>query len=1014
MRILSKGFRRLFLALLVVLIPIGIVLWVWVIPRLIVAAIQERHEGHVTISGWWINGSSAGVTGLSLHEGQEPSSPVWMSADRVTTDLSLWGLLHRRFSPRRIVFRHPSIQYRIDPDGHPLTRIPLRSSGGGPIPELIVQDGRLAMQQSNRPEMSVAHLDARMEPGPDGPRFDVKADDPAWGLPALNGRLGPDFTSVEFRLTADQIMADRDKASRIPFVPGIVWEHFVPDGPIGVALDYLQPAGGSGPAEIKTIVTLEKTRVTLPNLGLVGDEMTGRITVQNQVVGLEDVQGRLAGGYTAVTGSLDFSKPPFHYQLSLDVDGIELAALPASWQLDRTGIKGRTTGTASMRMTLTPRGLDLTGSTGSGRIDQAVVQGIPFQRLNLTLRSEGLRPDVESSTATPGPFLPQWIAGDFQVGDVALEKALAWAGPTPTGGSREVAISGLMALEAHARFPLGSLDDVKAYTVQGQADVSRASVAGLDLGRMKGRLDLKDGVLEVNDLRGRLSDRPEGQGPPRPADPPPVSGPLPPGGFRGRLRAELVDDRKLHLDFEGVELPVGELITPALSRDVPVTGRLTIQASADARGGSFSDPRAWTLSGNARIPRASYHKATLSDFAAAISVEHGRLVLANLSAKMGDKVPIRGQFGLDLTEPWAYEGSLETGDLPLGELLPLLPHVPDDFPVSGTLAGRAEARGALRPWRIESSGQARINHLQAGRVPVGDVPVRWTTQGDTILLSAEELQRFGGQIQAEARVPVHGDRPIEGTITLEQVDTAELSAEAPKSWKLSGRADGQARFRLQPGSGGKGPALDAEGQLSAADLTVRGIHAQVVGMTLSVHDGVPRFDVQAESLGGTIHLTGDGRIGADRKDDEIHAEVKAIAVQLYHVWSALGISGGLSELRGRGMLAGQVQTHADLKDVRARAEADLDDLTWGYNYGLGRIHANLNAAPEGWRIGPLGGELWGGPVQGQGIWMDRIEGGRSRYGVQRAARSDLAAPRPGLLARRGEEVRGIRCLAGHG
>ncbi len=391
MRISSRGFRRLFLALLIVLIPIGIVLWVWVIPRVIVAAIQQNYEGHVAISGWWINGSSAGVTGLSLHEGQEPRSPVWMSADRVSTDLSLWRLLHRQFSPRRIVFRHPSIQYRIDPKGQPLTRIPLRSSGGGPIPELIVQDGRLAIQQSDRPEMLVTHLDARMEPDPDGPRFDVKANDPGWGHPALNGRLGSDFKSFEFRLTADQLVADRDKAARIPFVPGVVWEHLVPDGPIGVVLDFAQPAEGSGPAEIKTIVTLEKTRVTLPNLGLVGEEMTGRITIQDQVVGLEDVQGRLADGHTAVTGTLDFSEPPFRYQLSLDVDGVELAALPASWQLDRTGIKGRTTGTASMRMTLTPGGLDLTGSTGSGRIDEAVVQGIPLQRLNLTVRAEGLR-----------------------------------------------------------------------------------------------------------------------------------------------------------------------------------------------------------------------------------------------------------------------------------------------------------------------------------------------------------------------------------------------------------------------------------------------------------------------------------------------------------------------------------------------------------------------------------------------------------------------------------------------
>ncbi len=334
-----------------------------------------------------------------------------------------------------------------------------------------------------------------------------------------------------------------------------------------------------------------------------------------------------------------------------------------------------------------------------------------------------------------------------------------------------------------------------------------------------------------------------------------------------------------------------------------------------------------------------------------------------------------------MTQPWAYEGDLDTGDLPLSDLLPLLPHVPDDFPVSGTVAGRGAIRGTVRPLRVESSGQARIAHFQAGRAPIGDLSVHWTTQGETILLAAEEVQRYGGAIKAEARVPVRGDRPIEGTITLARVDTAELSAEAPESWKLTGRADGQVRFRLRPGSGGKVPDLDADGKLSAAELTVRGIPAQVVGMTLTVREGVPRFEVQAEGLGGTIHLTGDVHIGSDPKDDEIHAELKAIAVRLYKVWDALGTVGGLTELRGRLFLTGQLQAHANLKDVRARGDADLDELTWGYNYWLGRLHAKLSTAPEGWQIGPLSGELWGSPVHGEGVIVDHLEGGRSRYSV---------------------------------
>ena len=110
MRISFKKLRRLALGLLIALALVVLILWIWVIPRAIVSAIRQRYDGDVTIAGWWVNGSSAGVTGLTLRETPDPGSPAWLATDRVTTDLSLWGMLRGRFAPRRIVFRHPSRQ----------------------------------------------------------------------------------------------------------------------------------------------------------------------------------------------------------------------------------------------------------------------------------------------------------------------------------------------------------------------------------------------------------------------------------------------------------------------------------------------------------------------------------------------------------------------------------------------------------------------------------------------------------------------------------------------------------------------------------------------------------------------------------------------------------------------------------------------------------------------------------------------------------------------------------------
>ena len=92
---------------------------------------------------------------------------------------------------------------------------------------------------------------------------------------------------------------------------------------------------------------------------------------------------------------------------------------------------------------------------------------------------------------------------------------------------------------------------------------------------------------------------------------------------------------------------------------------------------------------------------------------------------------------------------------------------------------------------MDSSGQARIDHFQVDRLPIGDLPLRWTTQGETILVSVQELERYGGRISAETRVPVHGDRPIEGTITMVHVDTAPLSAEVPEAIAPEPLVDGE-------------------------------------------------------------------------------------------------------------------------------------------------------------------------------------------------------------------------------
>ena len=83
-------------------------------------------------------------------------------------------------------------------------------------------------------------------------------------------------------------------------------------------------------------------------------------------------------------------------------------------------------------------------------------------------------------------------------------------------------------------------------------------------------------------------------------------------------------------------------------------------------------------------------------------------------------------------------------------------------------------------------------------------------------------------------------------------------------------------------------------------------------LSLTVHEGDPKFDLAAEGLGGTVRLTGDGHLATDPKDNEIRAQVEALTLQLYELWVALGTAGTLSDLRGRASIKGRVQAHGGL------------------------------------------------------------------------------------------------------
>ncbi len=979
-----------FLALgCVAIVGVAGALWFWVVPTWIVAEIRKHHQGHVTIRGWWIGGSSAGVTGLTLHETPSADSPVWATTERVTTDLSIGVLLRGRFTPRWIHFQAPRVRYRITEDGRPRTRIPLRRSKNGPTPVLIAEQGWLTLAQAGRPEMVVSALKGRLDPDAGGAGFQLRSVDAAWGKPAVVGRFGPGFESVRLRLTADPLPADPHKVERIPFVTEQVWNYFVPTGPVRVVLDYARPKARSEPSLVQTVVNFEGSRVVLPHLRLTARDTDGRLFYQDEVVRFDRMQGEMVGGRVAVSGSMDFHGRESRYALNVDVDDADLGSLPDSWGLDTVGLDGRLTGTARLLMRLAGRGLDLTGSTGRGTVEEASVRGLPLGRLGWKFRGEGLRSVANASDTRAGVFLPQWLGSDFEVRHVELKQAIARIGSGAT--LNKVPVSGRLDLRLALRMPLGTQHDLRAYRGEGTADLAGATIGSLRLGRLAARLGLSSGILDVAGVRGRLVERSDHDtSRPVATEPPPLTGPLPAGGFRGRFRTDLVTDGHAEAAFEGRQLPLSALASS-------VAGTLTVQASA--RGASLSDPQSWAGSGRIEGPEVAVRSARFREVSATLALKRGRLSLANLVASLDDH-PLSGQGMVELAAPHTFQARLGTVDLPLADLLALVPSSPAKRLVSGTVAVQAEASGTLAPWRVESRGRARIEEAEVDRVPIGDLPIAWKTNGENVVVTAREIQRYRGRLSAEVRVPIRGDRPIEGTLTLSRVDTAQLAAEVPGSLRLTGRADGRARFRLP--IDGDDPPAKAEARLTATRMTVEGIPARTLWATIDVHRGVSRFEAHAEGLDGAFVVKGTRESSRAGGGARVEADVKALGFQLSALREALATSGFSADIHGLGAIAAHVRSRGSGGSLLAQGAAEVRDLRWGEAYPVGHLRAGFAVSPNCWRVGHLKGSLWGSPIRGE-LWRQTDGHEPARYGLtlrlERASLSRIFAFEPELEQR---------------
>lgn len=835
MRIPARFWKRSGLALAVVLAVLVIVRTL-VVPALLARTIESLLGCRATINDWWLGASSAGIVGLTIYEGTEPGAPVWATAKTVTTDLSLGALLRGRFTPGRVTVRDPKVDLRFDRHGQLLTELRFAASGSSPtaVPTVVIKDAQVTIHQEGRDAMMVASVQARV--AQDGPlvRLAVHSSDSEWGPLEAYGHFDSLFKNGQIDLESKSGVAVDPK--KAARIPFVPREVWDNIVPHGAVDVQLTVRIGPGPStQVRTVVALRKTTVHSTALDLTASETTGRVVVDGGLVRLEHVAGRAVDGRLEANGVLNFTHTPAFFDLALGLDGIDVAKSPSSWQLVDTGIRGRLSGKVQLKAVLASEGVDLSGSSGEAVVEGGSLQGIPIKSLKLVMHAHGGA--LEFETKTPQASR---TAG-------TLHRLLARTLPAFHPSSH-----------AHSIFPW-------------------AAWAAQDLIA----LEVLPGAGEPDVAAGENAVQKKEESP------------------FGKIRLPQTVTTQLELqDVEIAQLIAKANFMLGVPFPVPVTGRLSLKASATIPLGKLDALKDYAFHGRMTITAASIYQVDIGRATARIDLANGGLELSDIRgvlvnrpdggpdnppAPVPDIVPDAGPLGpaafrgtvrAQLSPAGRVTAAIEGVRLPLGELTaPLFPRpTPLDGLVSVHLSARGDLGAARDPKAWSASGRAESLRMTYQGAELDRLSFGFDLKEGRLDVSDLAATLKGRDLAANFRADLAPPHAFNGSVNVTKWDLATLLAlipaaphPAPVAGTLTARAEGKGTLsplnvttdghgQLGRFQAGPVPLGDVPFHWKTDDdaVVVQGVEAHPFGGRVEAHAQIPLSAGKPTRGGATI------------------------------------------------------------------------------------------------------------------------------------------------------------------
>lgn len=479
-------------------------------------------------------------------------------------------------------------------------------------------------------------------------------------------------------------------------------------------------------------------------------------------------------------------------------------------------------------------------------------------------------------------------------------------------------LTGRLSFQMHVGIPIDTPRDLKAYRLRGTATFPTLNVAGFAMADVKAKVHYANGVLDLQDLSGRVPQ------PPRPGAPATA------GTFSGKARYEVVPEGTLSADLRVQDVPLDGALDAVPGAAGQAAGILSGTVNASVPAAKVRDPAAWRASGSLSAPEVRLYGLTLKGFAADLGLAGGRATVSGLKANL-EGAPITGSAEARLTGNWPFQAKLDLGKLDLGAVEHMVPSVRPPFTVAGTVRLTATADGTLQPVNVNARGTASADGLTVEGVKVDSLSFNFSEGAKGLSLQKIEAKLYEGQITGSAVVPMRPAQPGQVDLSVKGVDVRQLARSLPRMpVRLEGKVDGSVTGKISAAAPDKPRAVNTDIKLTAPLLRVQGIPAQKLNARVEYRAGAADYRLTGETLGGTFHLQGKLPPRNQAKPAAAPApdgRLEVRGVRLRRLWAALRLR-SLSSLGGVASLTLNYRHEGPDRLPVGTGQFEITGVTW--------------------------------------------------------------------------------------